>query len=438
MTHTPTPGLRLLSTCPVTAQGRGLYLASTGQVYAVVGNSVYSLSSSWVFTLLGTIGTSQGIVSMVDDDTNVLLVDGSSVGYKIVMSTNVLTPVTDVNFFGGDRVGFVDTFLVSNIPGTQAFQSTQPNVFIWDPLYFAAKTGYNDEISTLAVNHREIWLLGKQTGEVWYNAGNTTFPFGIFPGTFIQHGCAAKYSVATHDLNVFWLSQDADGKGIVVMGAYYKAERISTYAVENAIEGYLKIDDAIGFVYQQAGHIFYILHFPTADKTWVYDRQADLWHERSSIDNDGVEHRWRVNCTVNAYGTVVGLDYANGKLYKLDLNYFTDDGLPIVRRRGFPHLITNGNLAYYACFRADMQCGESVGTDVGDPAVRVFLRWSDDRGRSFGNPVGQNLGSTGQFQVQPQWRRLGMARDRVFELFWSVDAFTALNGAWVDPLPMGS
>lgn len=438
VTHNVTPGLTVLSTAPVLTEGRCLYRASNNVIYAVVGSGVYMISASWVFTLLGTIGTTNGICSMVDDDTQILLVDGSPTGYKIILSTNVFSKVTDVNFFGADKVGFLDTLLVSNVAATQQFQSTKPNVFVWDPLYFASKTGYNDRLVTLAVCHREIWLLGSQTSEVWYNAGNAGFPFALFPGTFIQHGCAAKYSVAKHDLNVFWLSQDDDGQGIVVMGSYYKAERISTYAIENAIAGYSRIDDAIGFTYQQGGHIFYVLTFPTADRTWVYDKQTDLWHERNSIDANGVEHRWRPNCAVNAYGTVVALDYQNGKLYKLDLNSFNEDGLPIVRRRGFPHLVSNGNRVSYACFRADIQCGEIANYSQTSPAPMIFLRWSDDRGRSWRNPVGQSLGATGEFILQPQWRRLGMARDRVFELFWSIDAFTALNGAWVDPLPMGS
>lgn len=59
----------------------------------------------------------------------------------------------------------------------------------------------------------------------------------------------------------------------------------------------------------------------------------------------------------------------------------------------------------------------------------VGLRWSDTRGQTFGNPVAQALSSDPLTQLQ--WNRTGYARDRVFELFWSAAAKTALNGAFV-------
>jgi len=68
----------------------------------------------------------------------------------------------------------------------------------------------------------------------------------------------------------------------------------------------------------------------------------------------------------------------------------------------------------------------------------VFLDWSDDRGHSFGNPVGQPMGDAGEYLTSLQWQRLGMARDRVFRIFWSVPTNTALQGAWIDASPAQS
>ena len=73
-----------------------------------------------------------------------------------------------------------------------------------------------------------------------------------------------------------------------------------------------------------------------------------------------------------------------------------------------------------------------------DAENQVFLRWSDDRGHRFGNPVGQGLGNGGDYRISLQWQRLGMARDRVFEISWSAPNATALQGAWVDITPAQS
>jgi hypothetical protein len=62
----------------------------------------------------------------------------------------------------------------------------------------------------------------------------------------------------------------------------------------------------------------------------------------------------------------------------------------------------------------------------------VFVEWSDDRGHSWGNPVGQPMGEAGEYRTSLQWQRLGMGRDRVFRIFWSVPTNTALQGCWLD------
>lgn len=63
---------------------------------------------------------------------------------------------------------------------------------------------------------------------------------------------------------------------------------------------------------------------------------------------------------------------------------------------------------------------------------RIFLDWSDDRGHSYGNPVGQAIGARGAYLRSLQWQRLGYARDRVFRLTWSVPVKTALQGAFIE------
>src|SRR4029077_15051879 len=174
---------------------------------------------------------------------------------------------------------------------------------------------------------------------------------------FIDHGCVAKYSPAVYDNTVFWLTRDRQGQGIVMMVAGYQTKRVSTYAIEAEIAGYARINDAIGFTYQLAGHTFYVLTFPSADHTWSYDIATGLWHEWAWIDSNGAEHRHRANCfwPVNDIG-VVG-DWQNGNLYALDNRVFTDNGQPIKRVRTYPHILNDGKRVFYRQFLADMETG---------------------------------------------------------------------------------
>jgi len=258
---------------------------------------------------------------------------------------------------GADRVDYLDTYFLLNKPNTPQFYSSDSNATTFDPLYFANKESYSDYLSTIIVAKREIWLIGQETTEIWQNFGTADFPFGQVQSVFIDFGTQSKYSVARYDNSVFWLSADRQGQGIVLRGAGYQTQRISTFAIEHEISTYQRIDDAQGFVYLLGGHAFYVLTFPHADKTWAYDASTQLWHEWLWIDSNGDEHRHRANCywPVNGIG-VVG-DWQNGNLYAIDQTVFTDNGAPIKRVRSFSHIANNAYRVFYKEFIADIETG---------------------------------------------------------------------------------
>ena len=214
---------------------------------------------------------------------------------------------------------------------------------------------------------------------MWYDAGSlgspppinraTAFQFAPMQSmVFIDHGCAARQA-AEYDNMIFWLTRDRQGQGIVMMATGEKTTRVSTFAIEAEIAGYDRINDAIGFCYQMAGHTFYVLTFPQADRTWSYDITTGLWHQWAWIDSNGAEHRHRANCywAVNDLG-VVG-DWQNGNLYALDNRIFTDNGQPIKRVRAFPHILNDGKRVFYRQFLADLETGNAPLIPIPAPPV---------------------------------------------------------------------
>lgn len=431
VTHYPTPGLTLVSSPPVAGESRCIYTATNGKRFDVVGQTVYFVDVLNAYTALGTLTSATGPVSMVDNTFNVFIVDGTPNGYTIDLTTNAFAPVSDPAFYGADKVDYVDGYFVFNKPSTQQFYISKYGDIAFDSLDIASKSTYPDNLVTLAVMHREVWLFGELTTEVWYNTGASDFTFGRMPGVFLEHGCAAKYSVAKIDLALFWLSKDLQGQGCVFAGKNYAAERISTHAIEAEFQTYSRIDDAIGLSYLQGGHAFYVLTFPTANKTWCFDTATGQWHQRAHLEADGSQSRHRMNChSFNGGRNLVG-DCKNGNVYMLDPNSYSDNGAPMLYVRSFPHISgADGNRVLFRQFVADMEVGNGLPGDTDAPEIR--LRWSDDRGRSWGNAVTGSLGKVGEFLTSIQWQRLGYARDRVFELSWSSPVKTALNGAWVD------
>ncbi len=458
VTHYQRPGLVPIVQGP-DLPVRQVYRASNGNGYCVIGSNVYYISSSWVLTLLGTITANRtNPVSFIDNGSQIMLVDGSPYGWTIDMLSNAFAQIVDPtgSFAGANRVDILDTFILWNKPDTRQFGNTLSNqITPFDPLQFASKANYPDLLQTLIVRKREIVLLGTLTGEVWYDVGSPLYPFAELPGSVIEHGTIARASVAGSDIAVHWLGQDREGQDLVMRLRGYETKVISNYALSLALRKMRAagsdLSDAIGYCYQQDGHAFYVLQFPSGNQTWVYDSSIDdpmtAWHQEAWTDQNGNLNRHRGNCHANLYGKNVVGDWQNGTLYAMDLDTYTDTvaGVtgPISFIRTFPHIVAgtdersmaeglaNGKRIMYTNFKADLECGNGPLDVNGDPA-KITLNWSLDRGKTFGQGILQSTGAPGEYLTQPQWSPIGIGRDVVFELSHSIAGPAALNGAWVD------
>lgn len=456
------PGLKPLGAPPNPGMGRCLYGATNGDLYAVVGLAVYFIDQNFKFNQVGSVLTDVSTpASMADNGTNIILVDGSPNGYSINLTgaPKVLTEISDPNFLGSDRADFIDSFLILNKPGMNEWYCTLSDEVAFNALFVGVKTAWPDNVLCVVAIEREVWVFGPKKSEPWYNAGGTPFPFNILPGVIIEQGCAAKYSPAKMDTNVYWLSQSPEGARMVMKGgANNVAQRISTHAIEKEFLKYARVDDAIGSVYQIEGHSFYELHFPSADKTWAFDQATEQWWEDNSIDVNGALHRARSTFTAYAYGKNVALDWATGQLYQIDSQTTTDNGMPIPWIRSFPHYVkelkyitlpaivgdiitgSTPNTGDVPQFNSPWSNGFSSGfgplTEVDAPTV--CLRVSRDGGFSYGNNRPKKMVGSGQYRGIKRWRGNGQARDWVLEFSSTADMSGGLNGAYVEPIEHSS
>jgi hypothetical protein len=459
------PGLELVAivgTGPIRGMwkfGDFLYVASGGKLYRVDGN--------YAITELGLINGS-GPVSMADNGVQ-LFVACNPDAFVYNANTGVFAQVTDPDFPGAVSVGYLDSYFVFNEPDSQRVWVTSLlDGTAIDPLDFASAEGNPDNIVSLMVDHREVWLFGNNTVEVWYNAGAADFPLARIEGAFMETGCLAPYSVAKLDNSVFWLGSDARGNGIVYRNQGYNAQRVSTHAVEWQIQQYAVLNDAIGYSYQQDGHSFYVLTFPTAQATWVFDVATGLWHERAYWD--GVQYRrHRSNCQANFNGQVLVGDWETGFIYAFSQDTYNDNGQAQRWLRSWRALPTGQNtLKRTAHHTLQLDCESGVGagtvstfflltensvnlttesglqlvtslvslTDGANP--QVMLRWSDDGGHTWSNEHWAGMGKIGEYGKRVIWRRLGMTtklRDRVYEVSGSDPVKIAIMGAELSATP---
>jgi hypothetical protein len=360
------PGLRLLASVgsgPV----RGLW-AFGGYGYVASGNTLYRVNSSWQVTTIGTL-TGTGPVSMADNGTQLFIAcNGPSFIYNA--SLGAFSQITDPDFPGAVTVGYLDGYFVFNEPTSQRIWVTSLlDGTSVDPLDFASAEGSPDGLVSLIIDHREAWLFGTNSVEVWYDSGAVDFPLTRIQGAFNEIGCAAAFSVARLDNGLFWLGADARGRGIVYRANGYTGQRISTHAVEWQIQQYGNLADAVGYTYQQDGHAFYVLNFPTANTTWVYDVSTSAWHERAGWDAvTGTFLRHRSNCQMSFANEIVVGDYENGNIYALDLDVYADNGTAQKWLRSWRALPTGqNNLKRTAHHTLQLDCETGVGLNVYNP-----------------------------------------------------------------------
>lgn len=287
-------------------------------------------------------------------------------------------------------------------------------------------------VVTHIVDHREVWFFKSNCAEVWVNTGNADFPIERLGSTFIETGCCAKNSVAKLDNSIFWLGGDERGNGIVWRANGYQPVRVSNHAFEHAIQGYSRLDDAFAMSYQQEGHVFYVLTFPAAGKTWVYDASTNMWYERAWRNPATNElSQWRPSFLVNFNGKLVAGDYQDGRLYEIDINYYLDDNDPIKWIRASQSQESEQRLQYYSRLQVDMEPGVGLISGQGS-APQVMLRWSSNSGASWSDYMTASAGKIGEYNKRVIFRRLGRGRNRVWEISGTDPVKTVIVGASVD------
>ena len=460
------PGLKLLNTIgngPI--RGLWAFSSSDSTAFVVSGTQLYKITTSYVATLIGTVAGT-GPVSLADNGTQ-LFIAANGPSYIYNNTTNAFGQITDPDFPGAVTVCYLDGYFVFNEPNSQKLWITAllDGTSI-DPLEFASTEGSPDGLVAVAANFREVWAFGTNSIEVWYDSGATDFPLQRIQGAFNELGCAAPYSVAKMDNGLFWLGRDRRGEGIVYRANGYTGVRISTHAVEWQIQQYADLSDAIAYTYQQDGHSFYVLIFPSANTTWVYDAATQAWHERAGF-SDGNFTRHRSNCQMAFNNKIVVGDFENGNIYAFDLDDFSDNGGIQKWLRTWRALPTGqNNLKRTTQHMMQLDCESGVGlngyvipeviyleTELGDYLItenndyliadqetvatqgadpQVMLRWSDDGGHTWSNEHWASMGKIGQYYKRVIWRRLGMTvklRDRVYEVSGTDPVKIAIMGA---------
>lgn len=419
------PGVVEFATMP-DAPGRGIFFEND-RLWAVYGGKLCEIEADGTVFERGPVALDGNPVSFATNGEggNQLLASSGDNAYSLDLVTDALTlEESDVTF-----VGQVDGFGVALDGTTSTLKISEALDFTtWDPLQITQRSSAADGWKAMIVSGAEIVLIGSKTGDVYFNAGSSPFPFQQRTEAFFETGIAAPFSLARFMGTVAWLGQDSLGSGQVYLLSGYTPEVISTPALEWTIQQYKDsdgIEDAIGWSYKREGHEFYVLTFPAVGKSWVYDGTTRKWHERglwSSEANMFIAYRPQFHAS--GFGKNLVCDAQSNKIYAFSSTTYTDVGSRALKRqRRSPHTSDENRRLTFPYFELEADRGVGIApADLDNPDdtvgydPQVTLRYSDNGGHTWGPERGRSLGKQGEYDTRIRWDMCGAGRDRVWEV----------------------
>lgn len=426
------PGYRLAVTAYSKGECRALYCTSTDRLFSIISNKFIEISTAEVATVRGTLNSSVSHCVMADNGSQILVVDGTD-GYIYNLSTNELSEITDENFPASPtHCIFTDGYFIVNESGTGKFWfSSSYDGMAWDGLDFATAEYSADTLTGIAkTSNGTIWMIGKQSLELWNNVGVADLPWRRIAGSVREIGCIAPYSISSNGNNIFWLGNGANGYGAVFMGSGYDIARISTPAIEYQIKQLTNIYQAIGYTYVDEGHQFYVLSF-SSETTLVYDTSTREWHKRGSY-NSSTGRNIRDSSQWCAFfnGKNYTGSYLDGGIYEMSLDIYYENGTSIKRVIETPVISHENKLLKHRVLEIDLEKG--VG-NTGEDAPVIMVSFSDDNGKTWSNiSYEMTPGAVGEYSKRAIIRRLGASRNRVYRITVSAAVKWVISSAFIE------
>lgn len=380
------------------------------KLWWVSGSAVISQDSSGNFTTVGTLLTSGSRVILAAGRNYLMLVDGT---YGYYSNGATVTQITDVDFPGSPtHVAYMDGYFVVNDADTDDFyiNETLEDPTAWNALDFATAAAHPDKTLALAANSKDLYMLGEETTQPYFNSGNADFPFDAYPGA-IQVGIGAQYSVVSSTYGLIWLGNNSEGEKAIVKAVGSSVEKISDEELTWQINQLDVTSDAIAWVRRQSGATFYEITFPSSNRTWSINLDAN--NQASELKSYGIERFIGSGYGYLGHTAYVG-DYQDGRIYRLDFDTYTDNTNPFIRKRVTRVIHEKGLSISFRNLILDCETGVGVIDGQGEDP-QVMMRYSVDGGRNWSSELWRPLGAIGDTKVKPDWHNLGEGYDWVFE-----------------------
>ncbi len=411
-------------------------LPLNGHAFFALNDAIYDILPSGITNAIYGPIVNDGLpVYLAASPTQLVFCSG---GVAYFIEAGVLAPVSWLVGVEVIDVGFINKYFVFLAAVGDGFYFSEPgDADSGDLLNFRTAEASASKFKRIIVNDERVWLIGDLVTQAFANDPNDAEePFKPDLSLVIQWGTCAPASVIQFNGTFGWLDRTKTGQGQARMMNGGTPQRISTFAVEEAWRSYPTIDDCWA-------KTFVDFWFPTANVTWRYDAslppqlgwtKALFYNDIGQFEADlGV-----VACSLE--GKVLVGDRNTGDVYECSLDFLDDNGDRIRWLRRAPIIENELKNVFYDRFQLDMEVGVGDGSngdpDLGDVTPEfdplVMFRYSNDWAKNWSMELLRSLGQQGDYGKQVYWNRVGMGRQRVFEISGTASCRICINNAYLD------
>lgn len=413
-------GLKLFSTAGAGKNRNSL--VHKGVYYTISGSELYSVTNVGTATLIGSIGGSSRC-GMETDGNNLIITNG--VGKPYTYDGTTLTQGTDADLPNAASVTYLNRRVIYDGSDQDiAFADLDAPLSV-NSLNVAKEESKPDDTLAVKAYRQQVFVFGGRSLAPWYpSTGNP--PYTRVSNSVQEIGTSALYSIAVNTRYMYFLGNDLIPYRIDGLAA----QPLGTPAICQEIRGYADVSDAFGVTFSFDSLNFYMLSFPSANATWLFNEQSLLW-TNLAYGTDGDQHL--ISSHQFVYGRHLVADRRNGNIYELDSETYTDNGDVIQRRRDTVSISGRtfgkpGSEVFMNWIEVDIEPGVSLVTDN---AVMI-LQFSDDNGKSWSSELWSEIGEQGDYGYKIRWEGMGSFYNRMFRFTMSDPVKWVLIAAFAD------
>ena len=454
--------------------------ASTEDLFACMGNTLYRIDYSGNMTALGTLASNASRISFAEAGgprALLLVVDGAAMYYYDLLEGGQLKQITlpeRINGNGGtitpSFVSVVAGSIVVNDSGSgyvyyskayplnsdkrQMFDiqngavqyeddgvtvkmvevDSDQHVFEDDygaQQYFSGESS-SDNVNGLIAVGPTLYVFGQKSVDV-FQRGSGEYEDWIRTSytTTNSFGLEAPNSLASIGGSVYFIASGAQyGKCIMKMTGTAWEKCSEEWLDEKLLQE--NTNSAYGMCYSVGEHQFYCVQLNGIGETWCLDSMDNGWHQRTSIDQKTkMETQWRAGAI--AYYREKFWTFTNdGLMCRFHSDYWLEDfpdghSEPMVRTRQ-TSVITD-SFRPFTFEELTIECNTGTQRNynrvspthqvVDKEMPKVMLRVSRDGGMSFGNTRTAYFGNKGEYSHRVRFMNLGANRLCVIRVTFS-------------------